>query len=49
MSTADLSKEEEKNLNAEITLAKRKIKEAESSGNIEVKLAKCEERKEELD
>lgn len=47
--TADLSKEEEKNLNNEITLAKRKVKDAEPAGNIEGKLASAEQRKEELD
>lgn len=36
-------------MNNEITILKRKIREAESSGNIELKLQKCELRKEELD
>lgn len=36
-------------MNTDITLIKRKIREAESSGNIEIKLEKCELRKEELD
>jgi chromosome segregation ATPase len=47
--TADITKDEEKSLNNEIMLLKRKIREAESSGNIEFKLEQCEERKDELD
>ncbi len=47
--TADISKDEEKNLNNEIMLLKRKLREAESSGNIEEKLEHCEDRKDDLD
>lgn len=47
--SADISKAEEKSLNDEIMLLKRKLREAESSGNIEMKLEQCEERKEVLD
>jgi uncharacterized coiled-coil DUF342 family protein len=47
--TADITKEEEKSLNNEIMLLKRKVREAESSGNIEYKLEQCEERKDQLD
>lgn len=47
--TAVLVKDEEKNLNNEITLLKRKIKDSESVGNIESKIEKAQERKEELD
>lgn len=47
--TAELSKEEEKNLNNEILVAKRKVKDAEPAGNIEGRLAAAEQRKEELD
>lgn len=36
--TASLTKDEEKNLNNEITLLKRKMKDAETVGNIEFKL-----------
>jgi hypothetical protein len=43
--TAQLSKEEEKNLNGEITLLKRKMKDAETVGNIEFKIEKAVERK----
>lgn len=49
MVTADITKEEEKALNTEIMLLKRKLREAESSGNIEFKLEQCEERKDQLD
>jgi chromosome segregation ATPase len=47
--TADITKDEEKSLNSEIMLLKRKQREAESSGNIEFKLEQCEERKDQLD
>jgi hypothetical protein len=47
--TKDLTKNQEKDINNEITLIKRKIKEAESSGNIEIKLEEAEDRKDELD
>lgn len=47
--TADITKDEEKSLNSEIMLLKRKLREAESSGNIEFKLEQCEERKDQLD
>ena len=47
--TAELSKDEEKNLNNEIMVAKRKVKDAEPAGNIEGRLAAAEQRKEELD
>jgi hypothetical protein len=47
--TAAITKEEEKALNNEIMLLKRKVREAESTGNIECKLEQCEERKEQLD
>jgi chromosome segregation ATPase len=47
--TAEITKEEEKSLNNEIMLLKRKLREAESSGNIEYRLEQCEERKEQLD
>lgn len=47
--TAQLSKDDEKNLNNEITLLKRKMKDAETVGNIEYKIEKAEQRKEELD
>jgi hypothetical protein len=43
--TAKLSKEEEKNLNGEITLLKRTMKDAETVGNIEFKIEKAIERK----
>lgn len=43
--TASLSKDEEKNLNTEITLLKRKMKDAETVGNIEFRIEKAHERK----
>jgi hypothetical protein len=36
-------------LHIEITILKRTINEAESSGNLEIKLAQCQSRKEDLD
>lgn len=47
--TKDLTKNQEKDINNEITLIKRNMKEAESSGNIEIKLEEAEDRKDELD
>jgi hypothetical protein len=49
LTTDTLSKDDEKNLNNEIMLLKRKIKDAESVGNIEFKIAKAQEKKIELD
>ena len=43
--TAQLTKDDEKNLNTEITLLKRKMKDAENVGNIEFKIEKAYERK----
>ena len=47
--TKQLSKNEEKDINNEIMMIKRKIREAESSGNIEIRLEQAEDLKEELD
>lgn len=47
--TKDLNKNQEKEINTEIMMLKRKIKDAESSGNIEIKLEQAEDLKEELD
>lgn len=47
--TKDLNKNEEKQINTEIMLLKRKIKDAESSGNLELKLEQAEDLKDELD
>ena len=47
--TKELSKNEERELNNEIMLLKRNIREAESSGNIEIKLEQAEDLKDELD
>ena len=47
--TKQLSKLEEKELNNEIMTLKRKIKDAESSGNVEIKLEQAEDLKDELD
>lgn len=44
--TAALTKDDEKNLNNEITLLKRKMKDAETVGNIEFRIEKAQERKE---
>lgn len=43
--TKDLTKNQEKDINNEITLIKRNMKEAESSGNIEIRLEEAEDRK----
>lgn len=43
--TAQLTKDDEKNLNNEITLLKRKMKDAETVGNIEFRIEKAFERK----
>ena len=43
--TASLSKDDEKNLNNEIALLKRKMKDAETVGNIEFKIETAHERK----
>lgn len=43
--TDQLSKEEERNLNSEIMIVKRKIKDSEPAGNVEVKIEKAEQRK----
>jgi hypothetical protein len=43
--TASLSKDDEKNLNNEITLLKRKMKDAETVGNIEFEIETAHERK----
>jgi len=40
--TASLGKDEEKNLNNEITLLKRKMKDAETVGNIEFRIEKAQ-------
>ena len=48
ITAADLSKNDERSINNEITEIKRKLKNAESSGNIEIKLEKCEMREDEL-
>ena len=45
----ELSKVEERDLNNEINLLKRKIKDAVNTGNIEMKLEQALELKEELD
>lgn len=47
--TKQLSKNEEKDINNEIMVLKRKIREAEFSGNIEIKLEQAEDLKDELD
>ena len=47
--TKELTKNQEKEINTEIMMLKRKIKDAESSGNIEMKLEEAEDLKEELD
>lgn len=47
--TKELTKNEERDINTEITMLKRKIKEAESSGNIEIRLEQAEDLKDELD
>lgn len=47
--TKELKKGEEKELNTEILMLKRKIKDAESSSNIEIKLDQAEDLKVELD
>lgn len=47
--TKELKKGEDKEINAEILLLKRKVKEAESSSNIELKLEQAEDLKDELD
>ena len=47
--TKDLNKNQEKQINTEIMLLKRKVKDAESSGNIEIKLEQAEDLKDELD
>lgn len=46
--TQELTKEQEKALNVEIISVRRRIKDAESAGNIEAKLDKAEQRKGEL-
>ena len=40
--TASLGKDEEKSLNNEITLLKRKMKDAETVGNIELRIEKAQ-------
>lgn len=47
--TKELNKNQEKEINTEIMLLKRKIKDAENTGSIEIKLEKAEDLKEELD
>lgn len=47
--TKQLNKNEEKDINNEIMILKRKIREAESSGNIEIRLEQAEDLKDELD
>ena len=42
----DLSKKEERDINNEINLLKRKVKDAESAGNIEIKLDQAEDLRE---